>query len=371
MRHHSRDALSELWSGLSAAWRKTFGVTAWTGDKGYVRKDGTLRPPRLGDAERFGVAGLCRAVEVTHGDNGWHLHAHVLVVTTNGLGIGLRDDYNEVLRKALGHDGATPDVLVDREWLGSAAFSWTVWRRWAKGLEKAGLEAPTSIGVDLRLINDGGEEVVGRYLSKATYDAAKKAGTEIAAGSITKQGKGNEKNESRNRTPFEILRSLAAGEQRRWKLIVDARVVAVVADREGVHLAERLTGEVKTIRPPGDWRLWAEYESASSGRAQLVWSRTRRDDESHRQRLWNVVLASRGDSAERSNEELADERQEGEVIVTISRNGWKSMLRSPAWLAELLDLVEANTSAAYGWLRDREIELIEPAHSSDARARAA
>lgn len=371
MRHHSRDALSELWSGLSAAWRKTFGVTAWTGDKGYVRKDGTLRPPRLGDAERFGVAGLCRAVEVTHGDNGWHLHAHVLVVTTNGLGIGLRDDYNEVLRKALGHDGATPDALVDREWLGSAAFSWTVWRRWAEGLEKAGLEAPTSIGVDLRLINDGGEEVVGRYLAKATYDAAKKAGMEIAAGSITKEGKENEKNESRNRTPFEILRSLAAGEQRRWKLIVDARVVAVVADRKGVHLAERLTGEVKTIRPPGDWQLWAEYESASSGRAQLVWSRTRKDAESHRERLWNVVLASRGDSAERSNEDLADERQQGDVLVTISRNGWKRMLRNPIWLTDLLDLAESDPVAVPNWLRARQIEVVDTPRHRSRRARAA
>jgi hypothetical protein len=370
MRHRRRDALSDLWSGLSTAWRKTFGATAWTGDKGYVRKDGTLRSPRLGDAERFGVAGLCRAVEVTHGDNGWHLHAHVLVVTTNGLGIGLRDDYDEVLRTALGHQGSPSDVLVDREWLGNAAFSWTVWRRWAEGLEKAGLEAPTSIGVDLRLINDGGEEVVGRYLAKATYDAAKKAGIEIAAGSVTKEGRENEKNESRNRTPFEILHSLAAGDERRWKLIVDTRVVTVVADHEGVHLGDRITGEVRTVRPPGDWRLWAEYESASSGRAQLVWSRTRKDAEGRRQRLWNVVLASRGDSAERSNEELADERQAGDVLVTISRAGWRVMLRHPMWLPDLLDLAEAKPADVPGWLQTRRVEIVGPINAHTVLARA-
>lgn len=122
---------------------------------------------------------------------------------------------------------------------------------------------------------------MGRYLAKATYDAAKKAGIEIAADSVTKEGNEDDQKQLRNRTPFEIFRGLAAGEERRWTLIVDARVVAVVADREGLHLGDRFTGEVKTVQPPGDWRLWAEYESASSGRAQLVWSRARKDVEGH------------------------------------------------------------------------------------------
>ena len=360
MRHRRRDALSELWSGLSTAWRKTFGVTAWTGDTGYVRTDGTFRAPRFGDAERFGVAGLCRAVEVTHGDNGWHLHAHVLVVTTGGLGMGLRDDYDAVLRRRLGLQKTTPDALVDREWLGHTAFSWTVWERWSEGLQKAGLEAPTSIGVDLRRIADGGEEVVGRYLAKATYDAAKKVGTEVAAGSVTKEGKSNDHKTTRNRTPFEILRALGEGESRRWKLVVDARVVAVVADREGVHLADRRTGEVKTVQPPGDWQLWAEYESASKGRAQLVWSRTRdKLEHSERGRLWNLVLASRGDSADRSNEEVADERLEGDVLATISRRGWKSMLAHPIWLPELLEVAECNPTEALNWLVTHGVEVVD------------
>lgn len=370
MRHSSRDALADLWSGLSTAWRKTFGVTAWTGDNGYLRKDGTFRAPRLGDAERFGVAGLCRAVEITHGENGWHLHAHVLVVTTNGLGLGLRDDYEEVLRETLGYQSKAFESRIDREWLANAAFSSTVWQRWADGLKKAGLEAPASVGVDLRLIGDGGEEVVGRYLAKATFDAAKKVGVEVAAGSVTKEGKDGP-SETRNRTPFEILRALSAGKERRWKLVVDRRVVAVVADREGIHLADRLSGEVKTVQPPGDWRLWAEYESASAGRAQLVWSRTRKDAESHRQELWNLVLRSRGDSAEKSNEDLANERQEGEVLATISRKGWKSMLRNPVWLTDLLELAECDPVAVPSWLRARQIEVVETPSYPSRRARAA
>lgn len=359
MRHRRRDALSDLWSGLSAAWRKTFGVTAWTGDNGYTRKDGTLRLPRLGDAERFGVAGLCRAVEVTHGDNGWHLHAHVLVVTTDGLGVGLRDDWEEVLRAKLDYSASVRHRLPDREWFGHNAFASTIWERWANGLEKVGLEAPTSIGVDVRRINDGGEEVVGKYLAKATYDAAKKAGMEIAAGVVSKEGKALNSRAARNRTPFEILGDLADGEKRRWKLVIDSRVVAVVADRDGVHLADRRTGEVTTVQPPGDWRLWAEYESASMGRAQLVWSRGRRDAEDDRGQLWNRVLSSRGDSTQRSNEELADERLEGDVLVTISRRGWNCMLRNPIWLHELLDLAERDPAAVPDWLRLRKVEVVE------------
>ncbi|WP_276821634.1 hypothetical protein [Mycolicibacterium mageritense] len=124
-------------------------------------------------------------MEVTHGNSARRLRAHVLVVTTNGLGLGLRDDYEEVLQQALRYQDAASELCIDQEWLANAAFSWS----WAEGLKKAGLEAPTSVGVDLRLISEGGEEVVGRYLAKATYDAAKKAGTEIAAGSMTKEGK--------------------------------------------------------------------------------------------------------------------------------------------------------------------------------------
>lgn len=95
------------------------------------------------------------------------------------------------------------------------------------------------------------------------------------------------------------------------------------------------------------------------GRAQLVWSRGRRDAEDDRGQLWNRVLSSRGDSAQRSNEELADERLEGDVLVTISRRGWKCMLRNPIWLRQLLNLEELEPAAVLGWLRLREVEVVE------------
>jgi hypothetical protein len=43
----------------------------------------------------------------------------------------------------------------------------------------------------------------------------------------------------------------------------------------------------------------------------------------------------RGGSAEKTDEERADERTKGDVVVTISRKGWyQGMLRHPEWLAD-------------------------------------
>ncbi len=371
MRHTRKHSLAELWSALSNAWRATFGTTAWTGDRGYARKDGTLRAPRIGHAELFGVAGTVRAVEVTHGLHGWHLHAHVLVVSVDGLAAGLADGAADAVRRILRSSNNASAVAVDREWLGRNMFAALVWQRWASGLAKAGLEAPSSVGVDIRRIEDEGAEFVGRYLAKATYGAAVKIGAEIAGGANTKSGKSV--GDCRNRTPFEVLRSLTEDpETRRWRLVVTADVGAVVADAEGIHLVDVDTGEVKTVQPPGDWRVWNEYESASKGRAQLVWSRSRKEPMEARHQLWNVVLAARGVTSQMTNEELADERIDGDVVVTISRKGWyQGMLRHPEWLPELLEAAEVSADRALEWLRCREIETIESYPLWDARPRAA
>jgi hypothetical protein len=91
-----------------------------------------------------------------------------------------------------------------------------------------------------------------------------------------------------------------------------------------------------------------------------------------RHHMWNVVLAARGASSQMTNEELADERIDGDVVVTISRKGWyQGMLRHPEWLPELLEAVEVSVDRALEWLRCREIETIESYSRWDARPRAA
>ena len=155
-------------------------------------------------------------------------------------------------------------------------------------------------------------------------------------------------------------------------MVVPTDVGAVVADAQGVHLVDVNTGKVKTVQPPGDWRIWSEYESASKGRAQLVWSRSRREPTEERHQLWNVVLAARGASSEMTNEELADERADGDVVVTITRNGWyQRMLRHPEWLPELLEAAEVSVDRALEWLRCHDVETIATYPGWDARPRAA
>jgi hypothetical protein len=71
----------------------------------------------MGDAERFGIAGLFRVVEATYGrpldgGHGWHLHVHALLFSTRELGVGLVSDIGTVLGTA-----------IDRNWLARNVFA--------------------------------------------------------------------------------------------------------------------------------------------------------------------------------------------------------------------------------------------------------
>lgn len=74
VRHHAGIPLAELLAGLRAAWRRT-------------RQRGTVQR-----AWRAHVRASVRAVELTHGANGWHPHLHVLILT---------DDWDEADQDAL------------------------------------------------------------------------------------------------------------------------------------------------------------------------------------------------------------------------------------------------------------------------------
>ncbi|WP_181725729.1 protein rep [Nocardia gipuzkoensis] len=66
--HEKGDALADSFAALTEAWRYVKTGRAYQRD----RKD-------------FGILGDIKAVEVTHGENGWHPHAHVLVIASRGL----------------------------------------------------------------------------------------------------------------------------------------------------------------------------------------------------------------------------------------------------------------------------------------------
>lgn len=119
MRHRQGQALADLWGALSYAWGRATSGKAWKEDGKHVK-------------------GFLRVVEVTHGDNGWHVHLHVLVVLDNA---------SELDRVA---DG--------------------LWRRWKAGLIRKGLDAPLRKGQDWHVIDGDDDQVLGEYLAKAVAD---------------------------------------------------------------------------------------------------------------------------------------------------------------------------------------------------------
>ncbi|SKG00735.1 Uncharacterised protein [Mycobacteroides abscessus subsp. massiliense] len=353
MRHSRRDGLADLWDSLGKGWRSVFGTRHWTGQKERtVQRKGSLAllPEIMGDAERFDIAGVTRVVEATYGrpelgGHGWHLHIHALVFSATSLSSALVEDCESVLGSG-----------VDRDWLSRNVFAARIYQRWSQGLVKAGCRIPGSVAVDVREIDDEGADYVGRYLSKATYDAATHIGLEIGAGALTKDARAE-----RNQTPFELLADLAESLDTRGFGIRTPRHWAVLPAAEGDWaVIDKDTGEILNITAPGRWKVWHEWERASSGRRQITWSRRRAAPDSAREVMWNALLDSRGASAALTNEEVAVDSVEGVTVAEICRNDWYRVFAwRPSLIVGLLEVAECALPASLeNMLRTLDVELL-------------
>lgn len=155
MRHRAGQSLKTLWDALSAAWS-----AARTG-----------RPFRR-LAARLGLVGWVRAVEVTCGPNGWHVHVHALLI----------------------YDGPVSEAAGEQ-------LAGAMWDRWLKALERRGLDALRSFadgggGVDYRASWSAASQWAADYVTKSTAN-------EATLGPL-KKGRGE------NRTPFEVAQTFAA-----------------------------------------------------------------------------------------------------------------------------------------------------------------
>ncbi len=116
--------------------------------------------------DRLGIDGTIRAMEVTHGQAGWHPHAHALVF----------------IRGELGAEGLAELALYVRS-------------RWARWITSQGYRLPHEThGADVGICRSA--EEAGNYVAK-TQDG-RSAGNEMARGDM-KQGREG------SRTPLEIL----------------------------------------------------------------------------------------------------------------------------------------------------------------------
>lgn len=168
-------------------------------------------------------------------------------------------------------------------------FTDLLYNLWAKALASQGLTATRRHGVDVRVSSGTTQslEILGEYLAKMTF--------EIAGGRFKKGRK-------KGRTPFEIL-----------------------ADGLATGLAD-------------DLDLWLEWEKASKGRRQLVWSRG---------------LKARAEIEDFTDEEIAEASDEGETLVVLPRQTWREI-----WpiAIQLLEATEAGGIAgALLWLEDRDL----------------
>jgi ribosomal protein L37AE/L43A len=194
MRHYDRQKLMDLVEYQRTAWRESFGQNAKRG----------WRTAKV----TFGIRGYIRAWEVTHGENGWHAHYHVLLFLARNL------DAGQVAE------------------LQAAAFT-----AWYDALLKIpGAYAPNEkYGVRIDAANRGEAGDLARYLMK-NQDG--KASWGIAA-ELTRQDVKEGREDSL--TPFQIARLIldpATGEKDRARYIV----------------------------------LWREFERAATGIRSLYWS---------------------------------------------------------------------------------------------------
>lgn len=150
VRHHVGHTLKEVWDAVASGWKSVTTGSGW-----------------IADQRNYDLKGWVKAVEVTHGKNGWHVHLHTLL--------------------------AFKGDAVDAVNLGGRLF-----RRWQKGLEKEGFTAEIEHGLDVGFAQ-GTEEGAGRlstYLAKIGDLLAQEA----ALGQFKEARNGN-------RTPFQIALS--------------------------------------------------------------------------------------------------------------------------------------------------------------------
>lgn len=117
---------------------------------------------------RYGVLGNIRALEVTHGDNGWHPHAHVLIFT----------------------DCALSDDMIE-------AFTIALRSRWQRKLHAIGGDADWRFGVDVKAARSYIAEYVSKFGHLPQQD---RAGVEFEIGSAA-----TKRAHQDGVTPFELL----------------------------------------------------------------------------------------------------------------------------------------------------------------------
>lgn len=208
-RHHQGQKLADLWDGLSYAWSKVTSGRRWQEFK-----------------NQLGLTGFIRAVEVTHGEKGWHVHTHVLIISEKDPTV------TPVFWQRKQGRRKTPypaEIYMPADFIA---------QRWANALATRGIDfIKDKGGLDWQTAKPGDEKTLGQYVAKLGVKAVNPIdgiSKEVTLGGFKKARKGN-------RTPFQILEDVFA-----------------------YGLEE-------------DRKLWIIWEKVSRGRRALNWSQGLRD----------------------------------------------------------------------------------------------
>lgn len=147
MRHHEGQRLEDCWDALAKAWAGVTSGKQWATDKAA-----------------YGLRGWVKAVEVTRGKSGWHVHIHALMIWD--------DDVS----------------LADAKHVGRR-----MWQRWDRALGRSGFTSLRDLGgLDVRMASlvPGAAGGLHEYFVKLAHEIS---------GGAAKLAKGN------GRTPFQIL----------------------------------------------------------------------------------------------------------------------------------------------------------------------
>lgn len=235
-----------------------------------------------GSAKRLrksiGVNGYHRTTEVTYGANGWHVHLHVLFFI----------------------EGRPGDLT-------SADAGGKLVARWQAAVELAGFRAVAD-AQDWKILRGDADALasIAGYVVKGEYvERVQDMGrnSRSVAMEMTRSDLKRARRAS-SRTPFQILGDLV----------------------EEIEATGSIDG--------ADWALWSEWEEASAGRRQQVWSRGMRD------RL--------GLDVELTDDEAAALEVEGEDLIEIPAAEWRRIADDPAAHAEVLGAIEGAATLAEG-----------------------
>lgn len=180
MRHHKGQSLKSLWAALSKAWGNVTSGRGWVEDAldfGTVTLERRVSKKGKVSTRAKGKLRFIRVIEVTHGENGWHVHVHALFLIPG------KDRDVEALKA----------VVAQME---SRFFG-----RWLSGLQSVGMSATRKHGADLRLLTgEGSSAALADYFAKGVYAAS----METARGDLKKTKADG------SRTPFQILEDVVA-----------------------------------------------------------------------------------------------------------------------------------------------------------------